>query len=141
MRVRCERFLSTLGSKDGRETESGPGGLTKGTEYLVLSFCVDQHPVSGILSVRLLLLDDYRRPQWAAAAMFSVTRGDIPSTWRTWITPAGEWELSPAAWQSDGFWGHYHGTDTELVVSAHEIFRQELAAMEAEDAYDKEAGP
>jgi hypothetical protein len=135
MRVRCERFISTLGNRTGFETEAGPGGLTRGNEYLVLSLVVDPDPERGILFARFLVLNDDRSPTWEPTAMFSVTDGTVASNWESHTSQQGELELGPSAWLRDDFWTHYYGEDSERIARAHEVFRQELAVMEEEDTH------
>jgi len=136
VRVRCERFFTTIGVTQGNESDSGPGGLTRGEDYLALAIRAEMQPDKGIMSTLLLVLDDYREPQWVPAATFSVLSNRLPSNWKVDLGESGALNLAPEPWLAPEFWGNYYSEDTAAAI-AHDVYRKELATMEAEDRAER----
>jgi hypothetical protein len=94
--------------------------VTIGKEYLIL----------GIYGQRAsfkyrLIGDDRHTPALHDEEIFELSSPEIPDGWIFRAYPASEWEMTPAAWASDGFWTAYFDGD----AAAKALFSQVLSAL------------
>lgn len=123
MKVKCVRILNA----DGSEVEFSPW-LTMGRVYHVLSMSIDPHGKRsyGITS-------GYREGEWPHMGShqqqcFEVVSDIVPSNWRTTVC-RGFTDISPAAWQENGFYEAFADHDP----ATYPIFQREREIILSED--------
>lgn len=95
--------------------------LTIGKEYLVLGV------YGGGASFKYRLIgDDNYTPALHDAGLFELISPQIPRDWIFRVYPGAEWEITPAAWATEGFWGAYFDGD----VSAKTVFTEVVSTLE-----------
>jgi hypothetical protein len=132
MRVRCLKILEG-GRRLGREIEDSRS-INVGSEYVVLAIaCL---PMEG---ASYLLLRDGGGLQyaWWPAEMFSLSSGDIPSSWAV-NDPHGRGilvEIMPRAWHRPDFWERLADD-----AAVREQFRTDVAQMYAKEGMELPTG-
>lgn len=123
MKVKCIRILNA----EGHEVESSPW-LTLGHVYHVLSMSIDSDGKRsfGITS-------GYREGEWPHIGShrqecFEVVSNIEPSNWRATVVQ-GITDISPAAWQKNGFYEAF--SDRDPVT--YPIFQRERDIILSED--------
>jgi hypothetical protein len=124
MKVKCIRLLDARG-----EVESASSWLTIGQVYHVMSIFMNQQ--SG-LSYRIVSND--RDPGFASmayqnASSFEVISSKLPSNWRVRILGNSAIDISPEAWQQDGFIEAFYDRDP----SAYSVFERERDIIRSEE--------
>jgi hypothetical protein len=117
----------------GRELDRN-SSITIGNAYVVLAIaCI---PIEG--ASYLLLRDDAPWSYaWWAAEMFSLSSGDIPSSWAV-NDPHGRGilvEIMPRAWHRPDFWERLADD-----AAVREQFRTDVAQMYAEEEMELPTG-
>ena len=123
MKVKCVRVLNA----DGCVVEFSPW-LTLGRVYHVLSMCID---VNGKCSYGIV--SGYRESEWPLMGShqqqcFEIVSDIVPSNWRTKVCQ-GFTDISPAAWQENGFYEAFADHDP----SSYPIFLREREIILRED--------
>lgn len=98
--------------------------VTAGKEYLVLGIYG-----RGTSFKYRLIGDDKRTPALHDSELFQLTAPQIPNDWIFRVFPDSEWEMTPAAWASEGFWTAYFDGD----AAARAAFSQVVSALEEQD--------
>jgi hypothetical protein len=95
--------------------------VTVGKEYLVLGV----YGREASFKYRLIG-DDKITPALQDAELFELTSPQIPRDWIFRVYPESQWEMTPAAWATPGFWTAYFDGDAD----AKSIFSQVVLAMQ-----------
>jgi hypothetical protein len=90
--------------------------VTFGKEYLVFGV----YGRGASLKYRLIG-DDGHTPALQDAVLFELISSEIPKGWIFRIYPASEWEITPAAWASDGFWTSYFNGDAATKITFTQV--------------------
>ena len=118
MKAHCVRVIGPL--KTSRPHESS-AWISVGSDYLVLGV----YGRSSSIKLRIIG-DDGRTPVLQDAEQFELISRTIPNNWTFRLLDKNEWEITPIAWSSDGFWVSYFNGDAE----AKALFRDQVIAME-----------
>lgn len=95
--------------------------VTIGVEYHVLGV----HGRGALFKYRIVG-DDSQTPALHDEKLFELTSSEIPKDWIFRVYPGSEWELTPSAWASGGFWTAYFDGDT----AAKAIFTQVMSVLQ-----------
>ena len=124
MKVKCVKLVDV----NGDPVEFSPW-LTISRVYHVMGIFMDQQ--SGL---RYRIISQDRDPGFATmayqdAGLFEVVSDIIPSNWRIRILNNSTIDISPAAWQQNGFLEAFYNRDQ----SSYPIFERERDAVFRED--------
>lgn len=98
MKVRCVNIKLDEIPTD----RASDGWVTIGQEYVVLGIYGRGEEIKF-----RILGDDGTTPALQPAERFTVTLSNIPTDWVFRLYSSKEWEITPAAWSSNGFWVAY----------------------------------
>jgi len=133
MRVFCERRVAISGEARGSLVDSGAAPWPRiGEEYTVYVIQVDATPPRGLLPSSLLLLDETRTPVWLPSAMFSVSSGRIPTSWRVHLTESGDVLIGPEPVLDESVLARLHEGDTPDAREARAVLEAAVKTVDSE---------
>lgn len=97
--------------------------LTVGEKYLILGIFGRDSSIKF-----RVIADDGHTPALQDAEQFELISCEIPKDWIFRMYKKGEWELTPSAWNLDGFWVSYFDGEP----AAKKAFQDQLQSMRAE---------